>query len=91
LRKISSISSRERRRVSAGDVRKHRNNNNRIKRALTRVEEVDTRDDKGVDDGENDIGLVSDGLESDRSNHNDHAEVKLVHMYNRKIKDELTS
>jgi hypothetical protein len=61
------------------------------KMALTRVEEVDTRNDEGVDDGEDNVGLISDGLESDRGNHNDHAEVELAQMHDRKTKDELTS
>lgn len=46
--------------------------------ALTRIEEVDAGDDKGVDDSEDNVGLVSDGLESDRGNHDDHAGEELV-------------
>jgi fructosamine-3-kinase len=59
--------------------------------ALTRVEEVDTRDDKGVDDSEDDVSLVSNGLESDRSDHDDHAGEELAQMHDRKVKIELTS
>jgi hypothetical protein len=59
--------------------------------ALTRVEEVDTGDDEGVDDGEDNVGLISDGLESDRGNHDDHAGVELAQMSDKKIKHELTS
>jgi hypothetical protein len=59
--------------------------------ALTRVEEVDTGDDEGVDDREDNVGLISDGLESDRGNHDDHAEVELAQMHGRETKDELTS
>lgn len=50
------------------------------RRALTRIEEVDTGDDEGVDDSEDDVGLVSDGLESDRGNHDDHAEKRSVKL-----------
>lgn len=48
--------------------------------ALTRVEEVDAGDDERIDDSEDDVGLVSDGLESNRGNHDDHAEEELVKM-----------
>jgi hypothetical protein len=36
------------------------------------VEEVDDREDEGVDYGENYVGFVADGAESDRGDHDDH-------------------
>ena len=91
MRKISSISSRERRRVSIGVVCQYRNHTERSKEPLTRVEEVDAGDDEGVDDSEDNVGLVSDGLESDRGNHDDHAGVELAQMYDKMIEVKLTS
>ena len=56
-----------------GDICQYRVYTERLEEPLTRVEEVDAGDDEGVDDSEDNVGLVSDGLESDRGNHDDHA------------------
>jgi len=66
-----------------GDVCQYGNHTERSEEPLTRVEEVDARDDEGVDDSEDNVGLVSDGLESDRGNHDDHAEKESVNCEKR--------
>lgn len=58
---------------------------------LTRVEEVNTRYNEGIDSGENDVSLVSNGLECNRSNHDDHAEEELARTHHSTTRAKLTS
>lgn len=58
---------------------------------LTRVEEVDARHNEGVDGRKNDVGLISNSIKGDRSNHNDHAGKGLAQVHANTTKAKLTS
>jgi hypothetical protein len=80
LRKISSISSRERRRVSV-EILLDLKCTFFLFKILTRVEEVDTGHYKSVDYSENDVRLIAYRFERNGSNHDHHTTTEISMLY----------